>query len=126
MGMHDGAPMFHWHFDTFDLPRLPAPPNSPPPPAAPPPSGNALLSSTRTCKNQAFRFKTRIFGFQYHIELTESDIEAILSNGQADVTKALGSDGANKIREDTRKNFAQYSRLGDRIITNFVQFLRLY
>ena len=39
-------PMFHWHFDTFDLPKLPPPPNAPPPPAPPPPTGNALLSST--------------------------------------------------------------------------------
>src|SRR3954471_4684283 len=26
-GMVDGAPMFHWHYDTFDLPKLPPPPN---------------------------------------------------------------------------------------------------
>ena len=25
MGMIDGAPMFHWHFDTFELPKLPPP-----------------------------------------------------------------------------------------------------
>src|SRR5205823_1331959 len=56
-GMVDGAPMFHWHYDTFDLPKLPPPPNAPPPPAPPPPTGNALLSSSKLCKNQAFRFK---------------------------------------------------------------------
>lgn len=126
MGMHDGAPMFHWHFDTFDLPRLPTPPNAPPPPAPQPPAGNALLSSTKACKNQAFRFKTRIFGFQYHIELTEADIDAILSNGKEDVSKVLGADGEKKIREDTARFYPQYARLGDRIISNFVQFLRLY
>ncbi|HEX2972344.1 MAG TPA: gamma-glutamyl-gamma-aminobutyrate hydrolase family protein [Tepidisphaeraceae bacterium] len=26
MGLHDGTQMFHWHFDTFDLPKLPPPP----------------------------------------------------------------------------------------------------
>jgi GMP synthase-like glutamine amidotransferase len=126
MGLHDGVPMFHWHFDTFDLPKLPAPPNSAPPPAPPPPSGNALLSSTKACKNQAFRFKTRIFGFQYHMELTEEGIDAILSAGKDDVAKVLGPDGAEKIRQDTARNYPQYARLGDRIISNFVQFLRLY
>src|SRR6185295_13368554 len=66
-GLSDGSPMFHWHFDTFDLPKLPAPANPPPPPAPPPPTGSALISTTRTCKNQAFRFKNRLFGFQYHL-----------------------------------------------------------
>jgi GMP synthase (glutamine-hydrolysing) len=125
-GLSDGAPMFHWHYDTFDLPRLPAPPNAPPPPAPPAPTGNALLSSTRTCKNQAFRFKTRLFGFQYHFELTEPDIDKILAAGKEDVLKVLGPDGEAKIREGTRQNFARYARQGDRIIRNFVQFLKVY
>jgi GMP synthase-like glutamine amidotransferase len=126
MGMHDGAMMFHWHFDTFDLPRLPAPPNAPPPPAPPPPQGNALLSSTKVCKNQAFRFKNHLFGFQYHFELTDVDIEKILTAQKADVEKVLGPDGEAKIREGTKKNYGQYARLGDRLIKNFVQFLKVY
>jgi GMP synthase-like glutamine amidotransferase len=126
MGMHDGAMMFHWHYDTFELPRLPAPPNAPPPPAPPPPTGNALLSSTKACKNQAFRFKTRLFGFQYHFELTEADIEKILIAGKEDVLKVLGPDGEAKVRDDTKKYYSQYVRLGDRLIRNFVQFLKVY
>src|SRR5688572_11941322 len=51
MGMVDGAPMFHWHFDTFDLPKLPSPANPPPPTAPPPATGNSLLSSSAACKN---------------------------------------------------------------------------
>ena len=39
-------------------------PGSGDPPAPPPPTGNALLSSSKLTKNQAFRFKTRLFGFQ--------------------------------------------------------------
>lgn len=126
MGMHDGAMMFHWHHDTFDLPRLPAPHNAPPPPAPQPPTGNALLSSSRACKNQAFRFKTRLFGFQYHFELAESDIDKILAAGKEDVLKALGPDGETRIREETRRYFPAYVRLGDRLIRNFVQFLKVY
>jgi GMP synthase-like glutamine amidotransferase len=126
MGMHDGAMMFHWHYDTFDLPRLPSPPNAPPPPAPPPPAGNALFSSSKSCKNQAFRFKTRLFGFQYHFELTEADIDKILLSGKEDVEKVLGPGGEARIREDTRKYYSQYVRLGDRLIRNFVQFLKVY
>jgi GMP synthase-like glutamine amidotransferase len=125
-GMIDGAPMFHWHFDTFDLPRLPAPPNAPPPPAPQPPTGNSLLSTTRTCKNQAFRFKNRLFGFQYHIESTREGIEALLEHHPEDAQKALGPDGLNQIRQQTAELYPRYERLGNRILRNFVQYLKVY
>ena len=124
MGMHDGAKMFHWHFDTFDLPKLPPPANPPAPPAPPPPTGNSLLSSSKLCRNQAFRFKNRLFGFQYHIELTPEGIEAMVANGSAELAKA-GVDGAT-IRSETATNYPTYQRLGDRLLRNFVQFLKVY
>src|SRR5438874_5168270 len=86
-GLNDGVPMFHWHRDTFDLPKLPGPPNPAPPPAPPPPSGNVLISSTRACKNQVFRFKTKLYGFQYHIELKPDGIIAILEGDQETASK---------------------------------------
>jgi GMP synthase (glutamine-hydrolysing) len=126
MGTHDGATFFHWHYDTFDLPKLPSPVNPAPPPAPPPPTGNALLSSSRLCRNQAFRFKNRLFGFQYHIEMTPADIEAMIANGKEDIIKVLGTDGENKIHEDTTRHYPQYERLGNKILKNFVQFLKVY
>lgn len=128
MGLMDGAMMFHWHYDTFDLPRLapPAPPPAGAPPGPPPPTGNALISSTRTCKNQVYRFKNRLFGFQYHFEMDEAGIEAMLANGKEDWLKVLGPDGEKKIREDTAKYYRRYARLGDRILGNFVEFLKVY
>lgn len=128
MGLHDNAMMFHWHFDTFDLPKLPPPPPPPQgaPPGPPPPTGNVLLSTTRTCRNQAFRFKNRLFGFQYHFEMDAEGIEAMLANAKGDIDKVLGAEGEKKIREDTAKFYPRYKDLGDRIIRNFVQFLHLY
>ncbi|MGA3066557.1 MAG: gamma-glutamyl-gamma-aminobutyrate hydrolase family protein [Tepidisphaeraceae bacterium] len=121
-GMVDGAPMFHWHFNTFDLPKLP------PPAGAPPnaPTGSALLSSSRVCKNQAFRFKGRLFGFQYHIECTQPEIEAIVSMGRPDAQKILGGDGEGTIRRETAKVYSRYDRLSARLLGNFVEFLRIY
>jgi GMP synthase-like glutamine amidotransferase len=125
-GLGDGNPMFHWHFDTFDLPKLPPPANPPPPPAPPPPTGSVLISSTRACKNQAFRFKNRLFGFQYHFEMTQAGIEALLTSRKEDVAKVLGSDGENKIREETKKFFPRHARVGNRVLQNFVEFLKVY
>jgi GMP synthase-like glutamine amidotransferase len=125
-GMTDGAAMFHWHDDAFELPRLPAPASPPPPPAPPPPTGNALLSSSKLCKNQAFRFKNRLFGFQYHFELTEQEIEAYCDAGREDLVRVLGPDGLGKVREGTKQFYPRYCRLGDRLVKNFVQFLKAY
>ena len=126
-GLRDGTSMFHWHFDTFDLPKLPAPPPPPAgsPPGPPPPTGNALLASTRICRNQAYRFKNRLFGFQFHFEMDNDGIEAMLEHAREDWQKALGSDGAAKIREDTKRFYSEYERLGNRVIRNLVDFLKL-
>jgi GMP synthase-like glutamine amidotransferase len=120
--------MFHWHFDTFDLPRLPPPPPPPAgaPPGPPPATGNALLSSSKACKNQAFRFKNRLFGFQYHIELDERGIERMIEGNKGDLEGVLGSAGREQIVADTKQYYSRYARLGDRVLRNFVQFLRLY
>jgi GMP synthase (glutamine-hydrolysing) len=125
-GCAEGSPMFHWHSDTFDLPRLPPPATPAPPPAPPPPTGNSLLSSTRICKNQAFRYKTKLFGFQYHVELTEEGIEALLAAGAQSGGQQPGPDGERRIREQTPAMYGRYARLGDRILRNFVQFLKAY
>jgi len=125
-GLMDGAMMFHWHFDTFDLPRLPGPANPPAATAPPPPTGNVLLASTRTCKNQAFRFRNRLFGFQYHFEFTPADIGAVVANASPEAMKVIGPEAATRIRQETEKYYPRYARLGDRILGNFVEFLKVY
>jgi len=127
-GVPDGAMMFHWHFDTFDLPRLPTPPPPPAgaPPAPPPPTGHVLMASTAVCRNQAFRFKQRLFGFQFHFEMDQTGIEAMLAHGREDVLKVLGPEGESRLREETARYLPRYLRLGERIIRNFVEYLKLY
>jgi GMP synthase-like glutamine amidotransferase len=125
-GAIEGTPMFHWHFDTFDLPKLPTPSNAPPPPAPPPPTGNALLCSTRTCRNQAFRFKNRLFGFQYHIELDRAGIEAITAGNRQQAIDVLGPDAEKIIRTGTEQHYVRYERVTNKILENFVQFLKAY
>jgi hypothetical protein len=67
-----------------------------------------------------------LFGFQYHVELTEAGIAAIVSAGREDLVKALGADGERQVLQDTAKHYPRYARLGDRILENFVQFLKVY
>jgi GMP synthase (glutamine-hydrolysing) len=122
LGMMDGAPMFEWHFDAFDLPKLPPPPGAPPHAA----TGSALLSSSKLCKNQAFRFKNRLFGFMYHIECTQPEIEGIVAAGRPEALKWVGADADTKIRQEMSKVYDRYDRLCARLLGNVVQFLKLY
>ena len=123
MGLPDPAMMFHWHHDTFDLPKLHPPPAAPS--AQPPANGAVLISSTRACTNQAFRLRNRLFGFQYHFEMDQPGIEAMLAHGKEDILRAFGPEAEANIRHDTARHYLRYARLGDRLLRNFVQFLRL-
>lgn len=122
-GVRDGALMFHWHFDTFDLPKLPPPATSTPTPT-PPPTGNALLATTPQCKNQAYRFKSRLWGFQFHFEMTRDGIEAMIAHAAEDWRKVLGDAGDVKIRSDADQYFDEYERTGNAILRNLLKGLK--
>jgi len=122
-GMMDNAPFFSWHSDTFGLPALPPPANPPPPPARPP-TGNVLMASTRLCRNSAFRFKNRIFGFQFHFELSRDQILKIIDSQKTHTHLSL--ELVAKLISDTDANYPRYERLGNKLIENIVQFTRTY
>jgi GMP synthase-like glutamine amidotransferase len=52
-GITGDQTIFHWHGETFDLPY-----------------GAELLASSAGCRNQAFRVGDRVYGFQFHLEVT--------------------------------------------------------
>ncbi|MBE7437579.1 MAG: type 1 glutamine amidotransferase [Spirochaetales bacterium] len=60
-GDHARLRAFHWHGDTFDLP-----------------AGADLLGSTPGCKNQAFLYRDRVLGLQFHLEATRESIESLI------------------------------------------------
>ena len=46
--------------------------------------------------------------------------------GKQEIQKVLGPDGEKTIRENTTKYYPRYARQGERLIRNFVQFLKVY
>jgi GMP synthase (glutamine-hydrolysing) len=122
-GMVDNSPFFAWHVDTFNPPALPPPANPPPPPMRPP-TGNVVMAGTRACRNGAYKFKNRVFGYQFHFELEQADIEQIINRRSTEA--GLSGEQIAAIHADTAKHYARYERLGTKLVTNLVQFLKAY
>ncbi len=56
--------VFEWHGDTFvDLPKEAVP-----------------IATNETCKNQAYLYRKRVYGFQFHLENTRTIIEDLITN----------------------------------------------
>jgi len=60
-GLPDSFAAFHWHGETFDLPR-----------------GATLLAKSKITKAQAFAVGQRVLGLQFHMEATEESVRALL------------------------------------------------
>jgi len=58
--------------------------------------------------------------------MTPQGIEALLAADRETAAKVLGQEGVEKVRADTKTYPPRHERLGNRILSNFVQFLKVY
>ena len=65
----DGITVFHWHGEQVE-----------------PCDGLEILAATPVCPVQAFRLGEKQLGFQFHLEASESSLEAMLSAFEAEVS----------------------------------------
>ncbi|HMG81626.1 MAG TPA: type 1 glutamine amidotransferase [Ferruginibacter sp.] len=68
-GFADHFKVFHWHGDTFDLPV----------------NAEHLLQTT-ICKNQAFLYKEKVLGLQFHLEVTKETLTQMAAHGRNELT----------------------------------------
>jgi len=55
--------VFHWHGDTFDMPR-----------------GARCLAHSKACRHQGFYLNRRMVGLQFHLETTPESLHALIEN----------------------------------------------
>lgn len=84
-GITSPATVFHWHGDTFDLPK-----------------GATRLAHSKQYENQAFRFKSAV-AVQFHLEVDEPIIRLWLEKSKADLDSASYID-PNTIKEKIPQN----------------------
>ncbi|MDR3348212.1 MAG: type 1 glutamine amidotransferase [Acidaminococcales bacterium] len=75
------ATVLEWHGDTFS--KLP--------------DGARLLAESAACAHQAFVYKERVFGFQFHLEATELLLRQFTAEFAGDLTKSPYVQSAREI-----------------------------
>jgi GMP synthase (glutamine-hydrolysing) len=101
-------PVFQWHSYSYELPH-----------------GATHLARTQTCEQQAFRFGSNAYGFQFHLEADEAVIERWLGlpSFRAELAAAgLPTDEAT-IRSETARRVAATRASADAVFNNFLDLV---
>ena len=98
-GLPDSMQVFHWHEDTFDIPKE-----------------AVQLACNAQTDNQAFRYGRHAYGTQYHIEVTPDmiDVWFHFPEYRQEIVSALGEGAVdNNVRDSARLIliYRQHSRI---------------
>jgi GMP synthase-like glutamine amidotransferase len=85
---------FQWHGDTFELP-----------------AGATLVISSENYANQAMRFGTLSYGFQFHFEIRKDMIIEWLEDGSEEIEEMGGKAFKEKVYHDTETHIACFHRM---------------
>lgn len=78
--------VFHWHGETFDLPK-----------------GAKLLASSAHCINQVFLYNKNVIGFQCHLETTAESLALLIKNCAEDIVPAQGIQSIDELNAGYNK-----------------------
>lgn len=98
--------IFQWHEDTFDIPN-----------------GAAHLASSPGCPNQVFRYGSRVYGLQFHLEVDEPLIERWLRTPvhKKELETVKTTIDPARIRSETPTRIDRVKQLSERTFSEFVK-----
>lgn len=107
-GLPEEFPVFQWHADTFDLPP-----------------GAVRLATTPTCLNQAFALGSRVFGLQFHLEVTPEMVRTWVKAYADDLPLGGGVQKRclRSLSEDSVR-WREYDLVAGKFMQNLAQLLR--
>jgi len=77
--------VFHWHGDTYDIPK-----------------GSRHLISSAACTNQAFLYNGNVLGLQFHLEVTGQSLQSMVDHGREELVENTTIQSAETILGETR------------------------
>jgi len=93
--------VFHWHGETYTLPE------------------KAIhIAYSECCKNQAFLYNNKVLGLQFHLEVNNKSIDAMIENCGADLSNGKYIQSENEIR-----NGFEYIETNNSIMYNILDNL---
>lgn len=97
--------IFQWHGETFDIPK----------------STNHLAFSP-LCPNQAFRYGTKVYGFQFHMEVDEPMIHRWLkvADNRIEISNLHGAEYIEFIYSETQRYIGRLGEMSDRVFGAFI------
>ena len=98
--------IFQWHGETFDIPH----------------NANHLASSL-LCSNQAFRYGTKVYGLQFHLEVDEPMIHRWLKvpENQQEIASLSGNINPELIHSETPQHIHRLHELSNHVFGGFIK-----
>ena len=100
--------IFQWHGETFEIPKT-----------------SLHLAFSSLCANQAFRYGTNVYGFQFHLEVDEPMIHRWLrvAENRREILSLDGKIDPDRIHAGTPQHIGRLQQLSESV---FSEFIRLF
>jgi len=97
--------IFQWHGETFDIPK-----------------STSHLAFSPLCANQAFRYGTKVYGFQFHMEVDAPMIHRWLKvvDNRIEISNLHGAKHIEFIYSETPRHIRRLGDMSDRVFGAFI------
>lgn len=104
LGFPEKFSAFHWHGDTFDVPK-----------------DSLLLASSEMFPNQVIKPGPAAYGIQFHLEVTEQMVREWVALNQDELEPLKGTIDAKAILDETPKRIEALNRMGSALASRFIR-----
>lgn len=102
-GLNPAMNVFHWHGEQFAIP-----------------DGAIHLASSKACANQAFFYRDKVLGLQFHLEMNEAAIDKIIANCGDEIAIPSPTVQSAEIIKEKISNTASCERSLFKILDNWI------